>query len=307
METYTQRPNVHAMYHLLGTAQSFGTLVNVSCSTGETKHKPIKAHAKRTNNTGVDKQLLRRINTMQTVRFTLDGAFADTHPAITDMLHLIQKTSPRIFGSVAPINLLAEKGGIDEHGEPYPSAIPSISCLRLGVRIKLKDQYEFTPLWACEGTWLRNALEAIYATNPTSRLPPGLPAFRLGYYKRLTFVSMREDLRFHVFRTDDIVQFEGGLYGKVVCFFVAHICGISDYFCMVHPIVFHDADPVLQSSIWRITGMKHVPGDMPVVVPLMYLEHKHPYFIPYAPTTLSKNRIMKHELLWKNEWYTRRY
>lgn len=100
---YKNRPNVHAMFHLLRTAQDYGTLVNVCCSTGETKHKPIKAHARKTNNQCIDKQLLRQINTIQSVRFVVNGAYKDTHASITAQLRLIQQTTPRIFGAIAPI------------------------------------------------------------------------------------------------------------------------------------------------------------------------------------------------------------
>lgn len=299
VDLYTQRPNVHAMFHLFNTDERYGTLVNVCCSTGETEHKPLKKHAKQTNNTGVDKQLLRRVNTLQTVRFMLDGAYNDTHLAMADMLRLIQRTSSRIFGAISPMSLLVEKGGIDENGEPHPSAIPSISCLRMGMRIKMKDQESYMPSWAHQGLWIRNALEAIYATNPTSRLPSELPAFKLEYYKRISFVSIREVEQFHAFKADQVVQFEGGLYGKVICFFIAQICGISDYFCLIHPLQYHNEDPILNCSVWQVSGTTLRDDDTPqaVVVPLMYLEHSYPFFLPYAPSSLPPDSIGELELM----------
>jgi len=80
--------------------------------------------------------------------------------------------------------------------------------------------------------------------------------------------------KFHAFKTNHIVQFEGGLYGKIKYIFVTNIYDISNYFCLVYPVMFHDTDKSLQSSIWKATGTKHIPGaDMPVVVPLMFFEH----------------------------------
>jgi len=85
-----------------------------------------------------------------------------------------------------------------------------------------------------------------------------------------------------------IVHLEGGLYGKIIYIFVANIYSISDYFCLVYPVIFHDTDKSLQSSILQIIGTKHIPGaDMLVVVPLMFLTQLYLFFVLYAPIELQ--------------------
>lgn len=157
------------------------------------------------------------------------------------------------------LGLLAEKGGLDENGEEYPCAIPSVKCLRLGVKIKQQDLPSYAPMWAKSGTWIRGALEHIYASNPMSRLPPGLPPFRLFYYRRFSFISAserEEGERFHVFKTDNIIEFQGGLYGQLISIFSANILDISDFFCLVYPLTFNRMDEVLNVSVWKVTGEK---------------------------------------------------
>lgn len=311
IQGYTQRPNIHALLHLADSSEHFGNLVNISCFPGEAKHRPLKRHARKTNNQGVDKQLLRRINTLQTVRFVINGAFMDTHETITQTLRKIQNISPRIFGTIAPVSLIAQKGGIGYDGEELPCAIPYIQCLRMGLKIKQADLPSFAPVWAKPSTWIRGALKQIYNTNPRSHLPPTLGAFRITYYKRITFVSLQETgsgEKYHVFKTNNMAEFQGGLCGKIISFFKANICGILDYFILIQPLYFHHRDRVLDSSVWRIGATSISATDMPVVVPLMYLEHVHPMFIPYAPIEDAHgNSIPQEELIWRNDWYTRRY
>lgn len=305
---YTQRPNLHVLLHLAQTSRDYGNLVNVCCSPGEAKHRPLKRHARKTNNQGVDKQLLRRINTLQTVRFTLDGAFEDDPiwKPITESLRWMQQVTPRVFGPIAPISLIAQKGGLDRNGDELPCAIPNINCLRMGLQIKKAELPDYAPTWAAPSTWIRRALNQIYGTNPSTALPPNMGAFRLTYYKRISFVSKSQSNRdhFHVFKTQNMVRFQGGLYGRIISFFVANIYGVADYFCLINPLVFHANDRVMQSSIWRIAGTDK-DHDMPVVVPLMYLEHEHPMFVPYAPV----EQVTKppQEQFWQNDWYTRHY
>lgn len=306
---FTQRPNVHAMLHLVQSSQDYSTLVNVCCSPGESKHRPLKRHARKTNNQGVDKQLLRRINTLQTVRFVINGAFMDTHETVTTTLRRIQNVSPRIFGSIAPISLVAEKGGLACNGQELPCAIPDIRCLRMGLQIKQADLPSYAPTWAAPSTWIRGALDQIYNTSPQSKLPPTMCAFRLTYYKRISFVSLRGDSeRYHVFKRDNMAQFQGGLQGRIINFFQANILGASDYFCLVHPLIYHGVDRVMKSTIWKIGAMTISSDHMPVVVPLMYLEHIHPMFVPYAPVEETDTASIKSsEFVWRNDWYTRRF
>lgn len=150
---------------------------------------------------------------------------------------------------------MAQKGGLDENGEEYPCAVPSIHCLRLGLKIKNRDLPSYAPAWAESNGWIRSAIEQIYAMSPTTVLPPGIPPFRLFYYKRISFVSKEEPSeRFHVFKTDSIVSFQGGLYGQIINFFYAKIFDICDFFCLIHPLIFHQMDHNLGVSVWKLIG-----------------------------------------------------
>lgn len=62
----------------------------------------------------------------------------------------------------------------------------------------------------------------------------------------------------------------------------------------------------MQSTVWKIGA---ATNDMPIVVPLMYLEHVYPIFIPFSsvPVKERSDSIPEHEYVWKNDCYTRRY
>lgn len=82
---------------------------------GEQKHKIFKQHAAHTNSHETDFQLLKMINTSQTIRFLLDGTFNSSAPAISEQVQGIVERCPtlkvRFFGRAQ-----ADGGGIDTTG-----------------------------------------------------------------------------------------------------------------------------------------------------------------------------------------------
>jgi hypothetical protein len=113
----------------------YGTAVNVICSPGEAKHKPLKAHTVQTNSKGVDLQLLKRITESQAIQFTLDGTFDASHPTINNILELIRSTIPRLFVPVAPVSRWTHRLGIDNDeiiaGGEYTGSAVSIRVLNI--------------------------------------------------------------------------------------------------------------------------------------------------------------------------------
>jgi hypothetical protein len=74
---------------------NFSTTHNVAVMIGEQKHKIFKAHAPHTNSRDTALQLLKAINTSQTVRFMLDGVYPD-HPLSAQLIR-IADTCPTLL------------------------------------------------------------------------------------------------------------------------------------------------------------------------------------------------------------------
>ena len=59
--------------HLIANARNYGTLINTACGTKEALHGVFKAFVPHTNKKSIDLHLLRHYNTLQALRFWLDG------------------------------------------------------------------------------------------------------------------------------------------------------------------------------------------------------------------------------------------
>ena len=66
-------PNLHACYHLLRHARTFGTLVNTGVGTKEMVHRIFKHMVPHTNRKNVELDLLKRYTTLQSIRHLADG------------------------------------------------------------------------------------------------------------------------------------------------------------------------------------------------------------------------------------------
>lgn len=93
---YSNVPNVHLALHYLNDIENYGTARNSSTMMGEQKHKIFKIHASHTNSKDADLQLMKATNTLQTIRFLLDGTFARSAPAITQQLQGVVQMCPTL-------------------------------------------------------------------------------------------------------------------------------------------------------------------------------------------------------------------
>jgi hypothetical protein len=76
-QKYADIPNIHLGLHYSEDIINFATTFNATTVMGEQKHKVFKQHAGHTNSHETDLQLLKLINTTQTIRFLLDDTFPD--------------------------------------------------------------------------------------------------------------------------------------------------------------------------------------------------------------------------------------
>ncbi|KAI5838707.1 hypothetical protein DFP73DRAFT_599637 [Morchella snyderi] len=93
-QKYADVPNVHLALHYATDIENFASTFNATTMLGEQKHKVFKMHAQHTNSHENDLQLLKLINTLQTVRFALDDTFAVSSPALTTQLNSIVNRCP---------------------------------------------------------------------------------------------------------------------------------------------------------------------------------------------------------------------
>ena len=66
-------PNLHASFHLLRHARTFGTLTNTEVGTKEMVHRIFKNMVPRTNRKNIEFDLLKRYTTLQSIRHLADG------------------------------------------------------------------------------------------------------------------------------------------------------------------------------------------------------------------------------------------
>ena len=70
---FVSLPNLHANYHLLRHAKTFGTLTNIEVGVKEMFHKVFKNLVPHTNRKNIDLDLLKRYTTLQSIRHLADG------------------------------------------------------------------------------------------------------------------------------------------------------------------------------------------------------------------------------------------
>src|SRR5947199_8305358 len=66
-------PNLHASFHLLRHARTFGILANTEVGTKEMVHRIFKNMVPRTNRKNIEFDLLKRYTTLQSIRHLADG------------------------------------------------------------------------------------------------------------------------------------------------------------------------------------------------------------------------------------------
>lgn len=95
-QKYANVPNIHLGLHYRQDIENFATAYNATTMMGEQKHKVFKQHAQHTNSKENDLQLLRSVNTSQTIRFMLDGAFDKSNPIISQQLRHVVTLCPKV-------------------------------------------------------------------------------------------------------------------------------------------------------------------------------------------------------------------
>ncbi|CAB4383804.1 unnamed protein product [Rhizophagus irregularis] len=83
-ETFSNLPNLHALHHLPEIARNFGTLVNTSVSLKEAVHGLYKRTVLHTNKKDLSMDLSKRDNTLQTLRYLLDGGLDEINNFFTN-------------------------------------------------------------------------------------------------------------------------------------------------------------------------------------------------------------------------------
>lgn len=66
-------PNLHACFHLLQHAKTFGTLINTAVGTKEMVHRIFKSIVLHTNRKNIELDLLKHYTTLQSIRHLADG------------------------------------------------------------------------------------------------------------------------------------------------------------------------------------------------------------------------------------------
>lgn len=89
---------------------------------GEQKHKIFKIHASHTNSKDADLQLMEATNTLQTVRFLLDGAFEKSAPAISQQLREVVQKCPTLHSKFLGAKMFSqEEPDSDDLDKDLPS------------------------------------------------------------------------------------------------------------------------------------------------------------------------------------------
>lgn len=71
--SFENLPNLHINRHLVDHARNYGTCVNMAVGTKEMVHRIFKDIVPHTNKRDLELALLRQINTLQTLRYLVNG------------------------------------------------------------------------------------------------------------------------------------------------------------------------------------------------------------------------------------------
>ncbi|CAB4404894.1 unnamed protein product [Rhizophagus irregularis] len=82
--SFSKLPNMHVLRHLPEIAVNFGTMVNVSVAFKEAMHGLYKKHVPHTNKKNISMDLSKRDNTLQTLRYLLDGGLDERYDNIVN-------------------------------------------------------------------------------------------------------------------------------------------------------------------------------------------------------------------------------
>ncbi|RPA83910.1 hypothetical protein BJ508DRAFT_304432 [Ascobolus immersus RN42] len=213
-----KRSNIHALMHLHDFALEYGTLINIDCSPGEARHKPFKDHARQSNKKEVPRQLLSCVSRTFRISCVVDGSYEEQWPDITAKLREIQLTCPRTFNRIVTNKTKLEERGVDsdtiksrqeEAEDTTTGGLINFGILRGPLVLKKRNTRLF-PAIVRQGDWLRTELSKQLQDMHEHAIPLNYKPFRVGYYKRLSFISQRRG-RFE----QDMVLKAGRFYAYV--------------------------------------------------------------------------------------------
>jgi hypothetical protein len=103
------------------------------------------------------------------------------------MLGRINEVYPQLFIRVSPVSRWIHRIGIDD--DEFIGQLGKATAIRVLNRIKEHQLSDHMPVRASPGTWIRAAIMDHYAKSSATTLPASLPASRLRYYAKVTFLS----------------------------------------------------------------------------------------------------------------------
>ena len=84
--SFSRLPNIHVLWHLPKIAINFGITVNVSVAFKEAVHGLYKRFVSHTNKKSISMDLSKRDNTLQTLRYLMDGGLDERYKSIASNL-----------------------------------------------------------------------------------------------------------------------------------------------------------------------------------------------------------------------------
>lgn len=128
-EEFENLPNLHINFHLMLHAKNYATLLNTSVGTKEMVHRIFKKIVPRTNLKNVNLDLLKRYNTLFTLRHLLDGGidfrFSRSNSGFMNLPHHLKRLINDWFITNDKVRNDANEN-VDEDIEGIPQRIFSL-------------------------------------------------------------------------------------------------------------------------------------------------------------------------------------
>ena len=114
---FVSLPNLHACYHLLRHARTFGTLANTEVGIKEMVHRIFKNMVPHTNRKNVELDLLKRYTTLQSIRHLADGGLDPRYSRSNNDFINIFQGSKHLFKDWFIMEDLLEEDGEEPEGK----------------------------------------------------------------------------------------------------------------------------------------------------------------------------------------------
>jgi hypothetical protein len=77
LDSFQNLPNLHISRHIVDNARQYATCINTAVGTKEMVHRIFKLIVPHTNKKNLELNLLKQVNTLQTLRYLADGGIDD--------------------------------------------------------------------------------------------------------------------------------------------------------------------------------------------------------------------------------------